>query len=463
MPDPSPGELLEIKEAIKLKDGEAETYISEIETIGQAYENMQTQNQHLLQQVAERDDYNIKLVSESVKTKQGQSFLLSEKHALAKQLQQVNTSLGSLRLRIAHNEEQLKVYITEALKSTQEDRRLAVNLETVKWELADAEKELKWLKSAVSSSEKEYEQIQRKMDEIQNELDNERQRLYQDDWEELQAKAVGLYLRYRNWIAPKVKYQETLLVDDVMLALMDSSRVNGTSSSSHDEGLVVRSENKNGHGRGRGRSRSRNSRHGKDRSKSRGKQDKSSIKCWYCKEIGHIIRKCPKRKDKKNGKKHVNNANIAEEDDKSSDGDLYLVYSVEQQEGNLLSGLFDGIVRTLGDVRYIPDLKKNLIPNLKKNLIPDLKKNLISLGTLDFVDCSISIRGRVMKVSKGAMVITKSQKTRNLYKLIRNTVIGGASVSTHVGSSNDNSELWHKRLGHLSEGGMLKLHKRKLL
>ncbi|KAK3030124.1 hypothetical protein RJ639_038873 [Escallonia herrerae] len=172
--DASERELLEITEAIKLKDGEAETYISEIETIGQAYEDMQTQNQHLLQQVAERDDYNIKLVSESVKTKQGQSFLLSEKQALAKQLQQVNTSLGSLRLRIAHNEEQLKVYTEEALKSTQEDRRLAVNLETVKWELADAEKELKWLKSAVFSSEKEYEQIQRKMDEIQNELDNER-------------------------------------------------------------------------------------------------------------------------------------------------------------------------------------------------------------------------------------------------------------------------------------------------
>ncbi|KAK2988823.1 hypothetical protein RJ640_022534 [Escallonia rubra] len=46
------------------------------------------------------------------------------------------------------------------------------------------------------------------------------------------------------------------------------------------------------------------------RSKSRGKQDKSSIKCWYCKEIGHITRKCPERKDKKNGKKHVNNSNV---------------------------------------------------------------------------------------------------------------------------------------------------------
>ncbi|KAK2970568.1 hypothetical protein RJ640_020570 [Escallonia rubra] len=126
--------------------------------------------------------------------------------------------------------------------------------------------------------------------------------------------------------------KETLLVDDVMSALMDSSRVNGTSSSSQGEGLVVRYENKNGHGRGRGRSKSRNSGHGNDRSKSRGKQDKSSIECWYCKEIGHIARRCPERKEKKNGKKHVNNANVAEEDDKSSDGDLYLVSSVEQQE-----------------------------------------------------------------------------------------------------------------------------------
>ncbi|KAK2993261.1 hypothetical protein RJ640_015740 [Escallonia rubra] len=122
---------------------------------------------------------------------------------------------------------------------------------------------------------------------------------------------------------------EMLLADDVMSALMDSSRVNGTSSRSQGEGLVVRSENKNGYGRGRGQSRNRNSGHGKDRSKSRGKQDKFSIECWYCKKIDHIARKCPEMKDKKNGKKHVNNVNVDEEDDKSNDGDLYLVSSVE--------------------------------------------------------------------------------------------------------------------------------------
>ncbi|KAK2974751.1 hypothetical protein RJ640_010011 [Escallonia rubra] len=318
-------------------------------------------------------------------------------------------------------------------------------------------------------------------------LGNKPESMDQDDWEELQAKAVSTI---RLNLAPKLRMdegsdlgdhisefnrlvsqlssidvkleeedqsilllsslpksyetlkttlligKETLLVDDVMSALMDSSRVNGTSSSNQGDGLVVRSENKNGHGRGRGRSRSKNSGHGNDRSKSRGKHDKSSIECWYFKEIGYIARKCPERKDKKNGKKHVNNANVAEEDDKSSDGDLYLVSSVEQQEGTIKIKMFDGIVRTLGDVRYIPDLKKNLI----------------SLGTLDSIDCSISIKGGVMKVSKGAMVIMKGQKTGNLHKLMGKTVIGGALVSTHAGSSNDNSKLWHKRLGHLSEG-----------
>ncbi|KAK0605197.1 hypothetical protein LWI29_024049 [Acer saccharum] len=138
--DTAERDVIELREAIKSKEREAEAYIIEIETIGNAYEDMQAQNQHLLQQVTERDDYNIKLVSES----------------------------------ILQSEEQMKACLTEALKSTQEDRRLAINLETAKWDLADAEKDLKWLKSAFTSSEKEHEQIQRKTDEARRELEIER-------------------------------------------------------------------------------------------------------------------------------------------------------------------------------------------------------------------------------------------------------------------------------------------------
>lgn len=50
----------------------------------------------------------LQLVSESVKIKQAQSFLLSEKQALANQLHQVNSALESLKLRIADSEEQVQ-------------------------------------------------------------------------------------------------------------------------------------------------------------------------------------------------------------------------------------------------------------------------------------------------------------------------------------------------------------------
>ncbi|KAE9596238.1 hypothetical protein Lal_00048646 [Lupinus albus] len=172
--DASERDVLELSEAIRVKDTEAETYMSEIETIGQAYEDMQTQNQHLLQMVAERDDYNIKLVSESVKTKQAHSTLLSEKQALAKQLQQINASLENSKTRIVHSEEQMKALLSEAMKSTQEEKHLALTLEFAKWELADAEKELKFLKSNVSSSEKEYNQVQKDVEAMEMELESER-------------------------------------------------------------------------------------------------------------------------------------------------------------------------------------------------------------------------------------------------------------------------------------------------
>ncbi|KAG9459862.1 hypothetical protein H6P81_004370 [Aristolochia fimbriata] len=166
--------VMELTEAIKIKDEEAETYIAEIETIGQAYEDMQTQNQHLLQQVTERDDYNIKLVSDSVKAKQAQTSLFSEKEVLSKQLQQVNSSLDFFKLKVARGEEQMKALFTQAGKTSIENRKVVMNVEAAKSELAEAEKELKWLKYAVDSCEKEYEQSQRKIHDLQKELENER-------------------------------------------------------------------------------------------------------------------------------------------------------------------------------------------------------------------------------------------------------------------------------------------------
>lgn len=69
---------------------------------------------------------------------------------------------------------QMKSLLLEATRCIQEEKHLAVTLEYAKWELADSEKELKWLKSAVTSSEKESDQIQKDLETIQTELDTER-------------------------------------------------------------------------------------------------------------------------------------------------------------------------------------------------------------------------------------------------------------------------------------------------
>ncbi|KAL7242330.1 hypothetical protein ACSBR1_014825 [Camellia fascicularis] len=49
-----------LPDILKSKHEENEAYISELETIGQAYDDMQAQNQQLLQQITERDNYNVK-------------------------------------------------------------------------------------------------------------------------------------------------------------------------------------------------------------------------------------------------------------------------------------------------------------------------------------------------------------------------------------------------------------------
>ena len=59
--------------------------------------------------------------------------------------------------------------------------------------------------------------------------------------------------------------------------------------------------------------------------------------------------------------------------------------------GNIIIKMFDDVVRTLCDVRHVPDLRKNLI----------------SLGTLDCNGFSYKSTSRVMKVSKCVMTVMK--------------------------------------------------------
>ena len=64
--------------------------------------------------------------------------------------------------------------------------------------------------------------------------------------------------------------------------------------------------------------------------------------------------------------------------------------------------MFDGIARTLGDVKHVLDLKRNLI----------------SLSTLDLKGYKYTGEGEALKVSKCVLVVMKAQiRTVNLYVL----------------------------------------------
>ena len=82
--------------------------------------------------------------------------------------------------------------------------------------------------------------------------------------------------------------------------------------------------------------------------------------------------------------------------------------------------MHDGVVRTLTDVRHVPELKKNLI----------------SLGTLDDIGCKYTAEDRMLKVSRGAMIVMKGKKVSSLYHLLGETMTKATAVSSGESDSN---------------------------
>lgn len=107
--------------------------------------------------------------------------------------------------------------------------------------------------------------------------------------------------------------------------------------------------------------------------------------------------------------------------------------------------MHDGVKRVLQQVRYIPALKRNLI----------------LLGTLDSKGYEYKASGGVLKVTRGCLVVMKGLIENGLYVLQGSTVI--RSILVVEDNSTLNSLIWDKRLGHVSERGLIELSKQGLL
>jgi hypothetical protein len=300
-----------------------------------------------------------------------------------------------------------------------------------------------------------------------------------EDEDKAMMLLTSLPASYEHLVTTLLYGKETLEVEEVSNALLDHyQRKQKNSAESSGDGLVVKGY------QDRGRKKDRNDKSARGRSKFKSK----TVKCYKCQKKGHFKRDCPEwKKEKEESSKSVNVVAV----DSESDGDMLFVSSSTDDLNNswLLDSacsfhvtphrswfdtyrsvncssvrmgndasckvigigtikikMFDNVVRTLGEVRHVPEMKKNLI----------------SLGTLDSKGYSYKSEHGIMNVSKGAMVVMRGQKiSGNIYKLLGSTILGGVAAVSE--SEDDDTLLWHMRLGHMSERGMRELHKRNLL
>jgi hypothetical protein len=251
--------------------------------------------------------------------------------------------------------------------------------------------------------------------------------------------------------------RDTISLIDVKSALNSMelrTRLNGKGGDNQAEGLFVRGHSENSFNF-RGRSSERDSdRRGQSQSNS-----KNRVKCYYYKKYGHYKSECPKLRNKEEVDKASSSSMAGVVEESYKDVEFALAVSVSDNRfydkwvlntactshmspkrdwfttyesingGSVFMGnniackivgivavrirMHDGTIKTLKNVRHVPDLKRNLI----------------SLGTLDSLGCKYSGRGGVIRVNEGSLVVMEGNKIDGLYFLQGSTVTYSADVS----------------------------------
>ncbi|KAH9698769.1 hypothetical protein KPL71_024127 [Citrus sinensis] len=252
---------------------------------------------------------------------------------------------------------------------------------------------------------------------------------------------------------------DNLVFDDVAASVLNEesrrkNKENRQASSQQAEALSVT----RGRSTERGPSGSQN--HGRSKSRS-----KKNVKCYNCGKKGHVKKKCWSNQKRREGKEpESSNAQgcVARATwhmtsrrewfhtyEPISGGSVYMGndHALEIASiGTIKIKMFDGTIRTIGEVRHVNGLKKNLL----------------SLGQIDNHGCKTHVENGIMKIVKGALVLMKVEKIgANLFMLKGETL---QEADACVASNGEESTMmWHLKLGHMSEQGLKILSERKLL
>lgn len=273
-----------------------------------------------------------------------------------------------------------------------------------------------------------------------------------------------------------MKYaRETLSFDDVQKALkskeIDSKQSKDLAPNTGDSLLA------------RGRSERRDPKH-KFRNRSKSKDKKG--KCFHCHKVGHYRRECPERHRHFDKPKDQGDLSMAEGE--CSDAEVLCVTNLKDNTCWVLDSgcsfhmspnkcwfeTFEDIdggqvvlgnnkacqVRGIGSIRFkMHDGTEKLINNIR--YVPELKRNLISLGVLDQLGYTFKANNGNLTVSKGALILMRGVRSNGLYVLSAKTIVGSLDISEAQNLSQPN--IWHLRLAHISEKGLYELNKQGLL
>ena len=272
--------------------------------------------------------------------------------------------------------------------------------------------------------------------------------------------------------------------------------LHGGTSEDTGEAYFVGNRGRGKGGRGRGRF---------DRGRGRGRERSLDLTCFNCNQIGHLSRNCPdglkngitclscgkkghlsydcpSRKGKREQGEHYCAQGVVGEANAASEESTWIVDSGATHHMCKEKGFFSELsekpaatavlvgnnsrleVEKEGKVRLNFSVGREVIPGTvdKVLYVPEMGKNLFSVTQTMRQGKSVLFDSKTMscKILKGQEEVGTAQLKGGLWVLdCSPSLVGAANVVQKEG----NMELWHQRLGHLGEDGLVKLQEKGMV
>ncbi|KAH3885458.1 hypothetical protein DPMN_009452 [Dreissena polymorpha] len=184
--------IQDLQKSLATQKQREDVLLSEMDATGQAFEDMQEQNTRLLERVREKDDANLKLMTERIKGNQIQKLLREEKEVLAQQVSTIHTQVEAQILVVRKLEEKerilqnniitmekeigltqqaLELHKRKAVESAQTAADLKLHLDKYQAQLREAQVAVAEKTGAIEQEAYKYKRMQEEIAKLQRKVE----------------------------------------------------------------------------------------------------------------------------------------------------------------------------------------------------------------------------------------------------------------------------------------------------